>query len=116
MPLAQSVAVIALGAQLLWIAAAYQFFDGLSLSSALVLRGAGDAAVPATLVIVISWFLFVPLAHMLTFAPGQGWVSGLPQWGLGARGGWLAVVIYTVLVAAALLLRWRSRAWQRLTI
>ena len=113
---AQSAAVIALGAQLLWIAAAYQFFDGLNLSSALVLRGAGDAAVPATLVIVISWLLFVPLAHMLTFAPGQGWVSGLPQWGLGARGGWLAVVIYTVLVAAALLLRWRSRAWQRLTI
>jgi MATE family multidrug resistance protein len=111
---AQSLAVIALGSDLLWIAAAYQFFDGLNLASGLCLRGAGDAAVPAALVIVISWLLFVPLAHMLTFAPGQGWVDVLPQWGLGARGGWLAIVIYVIVVAAAMLIRWRSRPWQRL--
>jgi MATE family multidrug resistance protein len=111
---AQSLAVIALGSDLLWIAAAYQFFDGLNLASGLCLRGAGDAAVPAALVLVISWLMFVPLAHMLTFAPGQGWVDVLPQWGLGARGGWLAIVIYVIVVAAAMLVRWRSRPWQRL--
>ena len=109
-------AVIALAAQLLWIASAYQFFDGLNLASALCLRGAGDAKVPAIVVIAISWLIFVPLAHMLTFAPGQGWVGFLPQWGYGARGGWFGVVIYSLLVGVALLARWRSRAWQRLTI
>ena len=109
-------AVIALGTRLLWIAAAYQFFDGLNLSSGLCLRGAGDAAVPAALVLAISWLVFIPLAHMLTFAPGQGWVNFLPQWGFGASGGWFSVVIYSMLVGIALLARWRSKAWQRLPI
>jgi multidrug resistance protein, MATE family len=112
----QGAAVIALGAQLLWIAAAYQFFDGLNLASGMCLRGAGDAMLPATLVIVLSWLVFVPLAHMMSFAPGQGWVDFLPQWGLGARGGWFSVVIYTLLVGTTLVLRWRSRAWQQLRI
>jgi MATE family multidrug resistance protein len=111
-----AAAVIALATRLLWIAAAYQFFDGLNLSSGLCLRGAGDAAVPAAFVILISWLVFVPLAHMLTFAPGQGWVDFLPQWGLGATGGWYSVVIYSMLVGTALLARWRSRAWQRLPV
>jgi multidrug resistance protein, MATE family len=115
-PGASSAAVIALGVRLLWIASAYQFFDGLNLSSGLCLRGAGDAKVPAIVVIAISWLIFVPLAHMLTFAPGQGWVDFLPQWGLGAVGGWAGIVIYAMLVGVALLVRWRSRAWQRLTI
>jgi MATE family multidrug resistance protein len=113
---AQAAAVIALGAQLLWIAAAYQFFDGLNLASGLCLRGAGDALLPAALVIVLSWLVFIPLAHTMSFAPGQGWVNFLPQWGLGARGGWFSVVIYTLLVGTTLAARWRSRAWQRLRI
>lgn len=113
---ASTAAVIALGAQLLWIAAAYQFFDGLNLASGLCLRGAGDALVPASMVIALSWLLFVPLAHMLSFAPGQGWVTFLPQWGWGARGGWFSVVCYTMLVGTALVVRWRSRAWQGITI
>jgi MATE family multidrug resistance protein len=113
---AQASAVITLGAQLLWIAAAYQFFDGLNLASGLCLRGAGDALLPAALVIVLSWLVFVPLAHAMSFAPGQGWVDFLPQWGLGARGGWFSVVIYTLLVGTTLAARWRSRAWQQLRI
>ena len=113
---ASTTAVIALGTQLLWIAAAYQFFDGLNLASGLCLRGAGDALVPASLVIALSWLVFVPLAHMTSFAPGQGWVAFLPQWGWGARGGWCSVVFYTMLVGTALVARWRSRAWQGLTI
>ncbi|HEV7432676.1 MAG TPA: MATE family efflux transporter [Steroidobacteraceae bacterium] len=115
-PGASSAAVISLGVQLLWIASAYQFFDGLNLSSGLCLRGAGDAKVPAAVVFAISWLIFVPLAHMLTFAPGQGWVDFLPQWGFGAVGGWVSVVIYSMLIGLALLARWRSRAWQLLTL
>jgi MATE family multidrug resistance protein len=80
------------------------------------LRGAGDALLPAALVIVLSWLVFVPLAHMMSFAPGQGWVGFLPQWGFGARGGWFSVVIYTLLVGTTLVVRWRSRAWQRFRI
>ena len=104
--------VLELAMQLLWIAAAYQLFDGLTMSASCCLRGAADAIVPAMLVLVLSWGLFVPLAQVLTFAPGQGWFASLPALGLGARGGWYAVVVYIFLCAIALLGRWRSHRWQ----
>ena len=103
-----SAEIVRLSAWLLWIAAAYQAFDGLNLGSAFSLRGAGDARLPALVFLVLSWGVFVPLAHMLSFAPGQGWVDVLPQFGLGATGGWIAMVVYVVLLGSALFLRWRS--------
>jgi MATE family multidrug resistance protein len=113
---AESAAAVALGIRLLWFAAAYQFFDGLNLGSSMCLRGAGDVRVPAALVLSVALLLFVPLAHALTFAPGQGWVNFLPQFGLGAVGGWVAVLIYVMVLGSTLFLRWRSRAWQRIRI
>jgi multidrug resistance protein, MATE family len=111
-----SAAAVAVGMQLLWLAAAYQFFDGLNLGSSLCLRGAGDVRVPALLVLSLGVLLLTPLAHALTFPPGQGWVSFLPQFGLGAFGGWVAVLIYVIVLGSALFLRWRSRAWQAIRI
>jgi MATE family multidrug resistance protein len=113
---AEAATMITLGTQLLWLAAVYQFFDGVNLGSGLCLRGAGDAYVPAALVIVLSWLVFVPLAHMLTFAPGQGWFDFLPQAGMGAVGGWTAMVIYVCLLGLTLFLRWRSGAWKKIRI
>ena len=111
-----AAAATGLGVQLLWLAAAYQFFDGLNLGSSMCLRGAGDVRVPVALVFPVCWLVFVPLAHMMIFAPGQGWFHFLPQWGYGAKGGWTAVVIYVVLLGTTLLLRWCSRAWQRIRL
>jgi MATE family multidrug resistance protein len=113
---ADAQAAVVLGGTLLWFAAIYQFFDGLNMGSGMCLRGAGDVVVPAALVIPVSWLVFVPLAHALTFAPGQGWVSFLPQWGYGSIGGWAALVIYVMLLGSALCLRWRSGAWQRINL
>jgi MATE family multidrug resistance protein len=113
---AHAAEVVRVGVLVIWIAAAYQLFDGLNLGSGFCLRGAGDANVPAILVLVLSWFLFVPLAHMLSFEPGQGWVEGLPQFGLGAVGGWLAALTYIFALAIALALRWRSGAWERIRV
>jgi len=107
---------VTLGARILWFAAGYQLFDGLNLGSASCLRGAGDATVPAALVLPLSWLIFVPLAHALTFAPGQGWFHFLPQLGWGAVGGWIAVLFYMIVLGTTLFLRWRSRAWQRIRI
>jgi MATE family multidrug resistance protein len=108
--------VVALGLLLLWPAAAYQIFDGLYCGASFCLRGAGDTRVPAATALVLSWFLFVPLAHTLIFAPGQGWVDGLPQYGLGAKGGWLALMIYVVLLGSAMYWRWRSGSWRNMRI
>ena len=85
-----------LRARLLWLAAAYQFFDGVNFASAFCLRGAGDARVPALIVLACGTLLFLPLTHILTFAPGEGWFDSAPGYGLGAVGGWSAILVGTV--------------------
>ncbi len=112
----QAAEVVRLGAVLLWIAAGYQLFDGLQLGSGFALRGAGDVRVPALIFLGLAWGVFVPLAHALSFAPGHGWFDLLPQYGYGAVGGWIALLVYVVLLAVALHLRWRSGGWQRIRI
>jgi MATE family multidrug resistance protein len=113
---AEAAAMVAVGTSILWLAAVYQFFDGMNLGSGLCLRGAGDAVVPAALVLVLSWVVFVPLAHVMTFAPGQGWFDFLPQLGWGAIGGWTALLIYVCLLGVTLFVRWRSGAWKQIRI
>jgi MATE family multidrug resistance protein len=113
---ADAPTAVALGSQLMWLAAPYQFFDGLNIGSTMALRGAGDVKVPAALVLPLSWLLFVPLAHSFTFAPGQGWFHFLPQFGWGAVGGWIALNVYVITLGSVLFIRWRSRAWQRIRI
>jgi MATE family multidrug resistance protein len=108
--------VVEIGVVLLWIAAGYQLFDGLNLGSGFSLRGAGDVRVPAILFIMLAWGVFVPLAHSLSFAPGQGWIDVLPQFGFGAAGGWTAMLVYVVLLGTALYLRWRSGRWQQVRL
>jgi MATE family multidrug resistance protein len=108
--------VVARGCGLLWIAAGYQLFDGFNISSGACLRGAGDVRLPAVMVLALSWLLFVPLAHSLSFAPGAGWVDWLPQYGMGAVGGWLAALIYVCCLGSMLFLRWRSGAWTSIAL
>jgi multidrug resistance protein, MATE family len=112
----QAHAVIQLGLTVMWIAAAYQLFDGLNISSGFCLRGAGDTTVPAILVIGLSWLLFVPIAHMMTFRTAEGWIDGLPQFGFGSVGGWVALLGYIVVLGLAMVWRWRARAWQKIVI
>ncbi len=87
-------AVIALGAQMLPVAAAFQVFDGVQGVSSGILRGAGDTRVP----MLVNLFGFVvvgiPVAALLAFPAG-----------LGPIGVWWGLVICLVIVAA--LLGWR---------
>jgi MATE family multidrug resistance protein len=113
---AEAAAMVAVGTSILWLAAVYQFFDGMNLGSGLCLRGAGDAVVPSVLVLALSCLVFVPLAHVMTFAPGQGWFDFMPQLGWGAFGGWTALLIYVCLLGCTLFVRWRSGAWKQIRI
>ena len=108
--------VIALCSALLWIAAAYQFFDGVNFASAFCLRGAGDARVPALIVFSCATLIFLPLTHLLTFPPGRGWIASAPGFGFGAVGGWSALVVYVLAIGIALWRRWRSGAWRRIRL
>ena len=109
-------AVVETARILIWIAAAYQIFDGLNLGASFALRGAGDVRVPALLVILLSWLGFLPLAHSLSFPPGAGWVGFLPQLGLGAAGGWAALLLYVGVLGTIMWLRWASGAWRRIDL
>jgi MATE family, multidrug efflux pump len=109
----RAAAVALRGTQLVWIAAGYQLFDGLNLSAGACLRGAGDVRLPSLMVLALSWGFFVPLAHMLSFAPGAGWVTWLPQFGYGAVGGWFAALAYICCLGLMLFWRWQSGAWRR---
>jgi multidrug resistance protein, MATE family len=109
-------AVIALAVQLLWIGAIYQAADAVYLGSEYALRGAGDVRFTATVVFLSATCVMTPLAHTLTFAPGGGYVDAAPGFGLGAYGGWAALVVHITVLAAAAWLRWRSQAWERPTL
>jgi MATE family multidrug resistance protein len=109
-------AVISLGRTLLWFAAGYQIFDGLNLGAGFCLRGAGDMRVPTLAIIFLSWFGFVPFTHMFTFAPGQGWVDFLPQYGYGAIGGWAVALVYCCILGSLIWLRWLSGAWRKINL
>jgi multidrug resistance protein, MATE family len=108
--------VIRLGITLAWIAAAYQFFDGLNISSSFCLRAAGDAKTPALMLGALAWFVFIPLAQMLTFEQGKTWFTWLPGFGLGAVGGWIAACVYIGLLGSILYWRWHSGKWRTMTL
>jgi hypothetical protein len=52
------------------------------------------------LTLLLSWCGFLPLVHIPAFAPGEGWVPGLPQFGLGVVGGWIVLLIYVALLGS----------------
>jgi MATE family multidrug resistance protein len=58
----------------------------------------------------------VPLAHTLVFDADSAWVSGLPQAGLGALGGWLALMSYAMVLGGAMYWRWRSGQWRKIDL
>ena len=113
---AAAASAVAAAMLFLWPAAAYQMFDGFYHSSSFALRAAGDTTVPAATALLLSWFFFVPLAHCLIFTPEQAWVSGLPQWGLGALGGWLALMCYLMLLGSLMFYRWSSGRWRKIDL
>jgi len=48
--------------------------------------------------------------------PGRGYVHFLPQFGLGAVGGWLAALLYVFGLGTMLFVRWRSAAWKKIRL
>lgn len=89
-------AVLALAAQLVPVAAAFQLFDGVQAVAFGVLRGAGDARWPALANIVGYWLLGLPLAYIfgVRLHPNPLTI-------------WWCIVLALVVVSAVLLVRLR---------
>ncbi len=93
-------AIVALGAQLLMVAAAFQLFDGAQVAGVSVLRGAADTRIPMIVCGVGYWGVGVPVALMLGFRTG-----------LGPVGVWIGLSAGLAAVAVMLALRVRRLLW-----
>jgi MATE family multidrug resistance protein len=108
----QASSIITRGVAILWLAAICQIVDAAYLSYSFCLRSAGDTTIPAALGLVLAWIVFIPMSHAFMFKPGDGWITSWPSFGWGLTGGWCALVIYCVLLSAAMFLRWQLK-WSR---
>jgi multidrug resistance protein, MATE family len=89
--------VIAVGVDLLRIAALFQLFDGVQAVAAGALRGAGDVRFPFLANVLGHWFVGFPVALLLGFALH-----------LGARGLWWGLTSGLVVVSIALAMRFAA--------
>ena len=87
--------MLAVGPSLLWIAAAFQIFDGIQTVSTGALRGLGETRVPMIANLVGYWVLGLPLGFILCF---------VLKWGI--YGMWIGLTLSLIVIASTLLLRW----------
>jgi MATE family, multidrug efflux pump len=93
-------AVRHLATELLYVAAAFQVFDGANIVARCVLRGTGDVRYPALIAVATAWVCTPPLTVLLGF-----WL------GLGALGGWLGLCLEIIVGAVLLWHRLERGAW-----
>jgi MATE family multidrug resistance protein len=96
--------VLALGPSLLWIAAAFQVFDGIQTVSTGALRGLGETRAPMFANLVGYWVMGLPLGFILCF---------VLKWGV--YGMWIGLTLSLVVIATTLLVRW-NRDSQRVAL
>ena len=90
--------VIAVGARLLLVAAAFQLFDGVQAVTTGALRGTGDTRTPMFANLVAYWLIGLPVGALLCF-----------RFGRGALGIWIGLCVGLVIIGSALLWSWHTR-------
>ena len=97
--------VAQLGRPILLLGALFQVFDALAIISEGALRGAGDTRWPFGVQTALGWGFFVPLSYFLGVTLDGGLTAA-----------WCAGLVYVAVLAAVLLARFHSGAWQRIRI
>ena len=92
------ITIIAAAADLLFIAAFFQLFDGIQAVVTGALRGAGDTRTPFLCHLIAYWLIGLPLGYHLCFT--VGW---------GAPGLWIGLSVALILIGVALLIFWRRK-------
>jgi MATE family multidrug resistance protein len=89
--------VLAVGPSLLWIAAAFQIFDGVQTVCTGALRGLGETRAPMFANFVGYWILGLPLGLILCF---------VLKWGI--YGMWIGLTFALIVISSILLHRWHK--------
>jgi len=87
--------VLIVGPSLLWIAAAFQIFDGIQTVCTGALRGLGETRVPMIANLVGYWAMGLPLGFTLCF---------VLKWGI--YGMWIGLTLALIVISMTLLRRW----------
>jgi len=87
--------VLAVGPSLLWIAAAFQIFDGVQTICTGALRGLGETRAPMVANLVGYWVMGLPLGLILCF---------VLKWGI--YGMWIGLTLALIVISTILLRRW----------
>ncbi|QKJ30059.1 MATE family efflux transporter [Mucilaginibacter mali] len=90
-------AVIAIAAQLLIIAAAFQLFDGTQVIGLGILRGMGDVNIPAFITFLAYWILGIPVGYLLGI-----------RFHLGAIGIWYGLTLGLMVASLLLFIRFQG--------
>ena len=93
--------VLVVGPSLLWIAAAFQIFDGIQTVCTGALRGLGETRVPMIANLVGYWAMGLPLGFILCF---------VLKWGI--YGMWIGLTLALIVISITLLLRWHRDSTQ----
>jgi MATE family multidrug resistance protein len=91
--------VIAIGAPLLGLAAAFQIFDGVQTAATGALRGLGHTKAPMILNMVGYWVFGLPLGYYLCF-----------QRKFGVFGVWIGLTVALILIASLIVLEWKKES------
>ena len=87
--------VLAIGSQLLAIAAAFQLFDGTQAVATGILRGVGDTRTPMIVNVIGHWLLGLPIGYALCF-----------RFDWGVRGLWVGLSVGLAFCGVTLLIAW----------
>jgi multidrug resistance protein, MATE family len=91
--------VIAIGAPLLGLAAAFQIFDGVQTAATGALRGLGHTKAPMILNMFGYWLFGLPLGYYLCFREK-----------FGVFGVWIGLTLALIIIASLIVLEWRKES------
>ena len=100
-----AAALLATGATMLAISAAWQMFDGLAMAVSESLRATGDTAWCLRARIILAWFVFLPAAWFTVRRLDGGVTAAMA-----------CLVGYLMLLAATMIWRFRSGAWRKIEL